>query len=90
MNAKPIMVVHPDVATSAVKQVLRRAGYAVVVSERPDLFSSIEALPVGSIDVLFRAAMRTIKDNAYGAERRFGSLVAQEMFRISTQGDDQP
>ena len=62
IGAQPIMVLHPDVAKTAVRRALEGAGYAVVVSDSPDHFQSIDVLPVASIPLMLRAALETIQN----------------------------
>jgi hypothetical protein len=83
MSTKPVIVVHPDSATKAVKDVLRRAGYAVVVATNAKHFRTLDVMPVVGMSVIMRAALETI-DKAYDSSVRegFGKRVARMLLAI--------
>ena len=74
---KPLIVLHPDVGTKPTKQMLRRAGYVVVVGD-PEQFKVIDVLPVGAIDLITRSALEAVVGTSY-APARFGKVLAKAL-----------
>lgn len=63
---KPIVIVHPEAATKPVKDALRRAGYAVVVSDNPSHFKTLDVMPVAVWGMVCRAAFEAISQYEKG------------------------
>ena len=78
---KPLIVLHPDVGTRATNQMLRRAGYVVVVGD-PEQFKVIDVLPVGAIDLITRSALRAVINTNY-APARFGESLAKSLLAVT-------
>jgi hypothetical protein len=76
-DAKPIVVVHPAVASKRTNEMLRRAGYVVVVADDPSHVAPCEVVPLAQIDVITRAALKAIKDATFDSVRaEFGEELA--------------
>jgi len=87
MSAKPIIVIRPDVATEAMKQVLRRAGYAVIVSDAPAAFTVLDPAPIAPVGLVLRAALKAIQKSGAGYTKEsfthFGTELAQALLAAS-------
>lgn len=56
---KPLLVLDPEVANTATKKMLRRAGYVVLVA-RPDQVTQVDVVSIATIDLTTRAALESI------------------------------
>jgi hypothetical protein len=75
---KPIIVVSPKAATSAVRQQLRRAGYVVVVSDDPNAFRVLDPVPLFPTNAVLEDALRIVRTDLFGPER-FGKRTLDRM-----------
>ncbi len=80
---KPLIVLHPDIGTKPTKQMLRRAGYVVVVGD-PEQFKVIDVLPVGAIDLITRSALKAVINSMHGP-RNFGELLAKSLLAVTPE-----
>lgn len=63
---KPLVVVHPEAATDVVVAVLEKAGYGVVVSEHPEMFTFVEidTFTMANMDAITLAALKAASQHA--------------------------
>lgn len=75
---KPIILVHPDAATTAVTGAMKRAGYAVIVTDAPaEQLRAVDLSLIGSLDVITKAALETISGSRWAdTQENFGKRVA--------------
>jgi hypothetical protein len=61
---KPLVVVHPALATDQNLRTLQRAGYAVIVGEDPTLIAMVQVdtvgMAAGSVPMVTKAALETL------------------------------
>jgi len=91
-TVKPLIVVHPAAASKTTKEMLRRAGYIVVVAENPEHFTALQVMPLvagaGDAAVILRAAMEAIHEaSSSSVQREFGTAVARRMARAEPSDD---
>lgn len=84
VTPKPIIVIHPSAAIDSVVAALEGAGYAVVVSDQPDMITAIEVYPFAPLQDILRCALTAIIGAQYDSVRaHFGRLVADALIRAN-------